>query len=120
MRPVLVAVMTLAIIQAETQPAGSGRLVSSCSDREAGRYCQWVVRFERATQAKTKDQIAIEAALGDLRLVQPVQVAGDEAQALVAGSSTDFKVVYARKGVDGWTIVKTVDAPGAQSKFSLQ
>jgi hypothetical protein len=120
MRPVLVVVMTLATVQAETQTTNSGRLVSSCSDRQAGRYCRWVVRFERTTQAKTTDQIAIETALGDLRLVQPIQVAGDEAQALVAGSTTDFKIVYARKSVDGWKIVRTVDAPEAQSKFSLQ
>src|SRR6476620_4036286 len=137
MRLVLVAVMTLAFLRAETQATGScrrceddgadsGRLVSSCADREADRYCRWVVRFERtaaaraATASRTKDQIAVEDALGNLRLVQPVQVVGDEASALTTGGSGDFKVVYARKGVNGWQIVKIMDAPESQSKLSLQ
>lgn len=137
MRLVLVAVMTLAFLRAETQAtsscrhceddgADSGRLVSSCADREADRYCRWVVRFERtaaaraATESRTKDQIAVEDALGNLRLVQPVQVVGDEASALTTGGSADFKVVYARRGMDGWQIVKIMDAPESQSKLSLQ
>ena len=126
----------VSILQAETQAtsscrhceddgADSGRLVSSCADREADRYCRWVVRFERtaaarAATAKTKDQIAVEDALGNFRLVQPVQVVGDEAQRSDNRKFCGFQSGLCEEGRDGWQIVKIMDAPESQSKLSLQ
>ena len=81
------------------------------------------MRYERtsaARMAKTQDQADVEAALGDVNLAQPVQIRGEEASALISGTATEFKVVYARKSAHGWRIVKIIDVPASQSRVSLQ
>jgi hypothetical protein len=132
MRFALLILVVSAVVQAETQSNNScrhcgeedaGRLVSTCADSQADRSCRWVVRYERSTaerRTKTKDQADVEAALGNVNLIQPVQIRGDEASALIAGNGADFQVVYAKKSVQGWQIVKIMDAPTSQPKLSLQ
>ncbi len=134
MRFALLILIVSAVVQAETQSNSScrhcgeeasdtGRLVSTCTEGQADSGCRWVVRYERTAAArkmKTTDQVDVEAALGNVTLIQPVQIRGDEASALVAGSGADIQVVYAKKSVHGWQIMKIMDVPASQSKLSLQ
>jgi hypothetical protein len=134
MRFALLILMVSAVVQAETQSNSScrhcgeeasdtGRLVSTCTDGQPDSSCHWVVRYERTTAArktKTKDQVDVEAALGNVNLIQPVQIRGDEASALIAGSGADFQVVYAKKSANGWQVMKIIHVPTSRSNLSLQ
>lgn len=133
MRFVLLILVTFSV-QGETQSGNpcrhceeesseTGRLAPTCAEGQTKESCRWIVRYERtsaARMAKTQDQADVEAALGGVNLAQPVQIRGEEASALISGTATEFKVVYARKGADGWRIVKIIDVPASQSRVSLQ
>ena len=102
--------------------AEKGRLVSACADpswQGNREHCALVTRYiqpgmtleKLRAESTTPEQIAVEAALGERKTVQPVQLSGDQAVALVAGKSVEFDVVFLHRDENRWQIVRVVEAP---------
>jgi hypothetical protein len=82
-----------------------GRLVSACSEGP----CKWIAQYVSRPKVIASEQAVLREALNGFELVQPVQVRGDDAAALVSQRAGEFQVVFLKRVEGKWTISKVVD-----------